>query len=336
MRAWGIALTRLHVAQILRVIVNCRVGVLPSWFVVAVSIAVVRPPSATGQPAQTPGPQPSSASGQPAQTPAPQPYPANSAPNGAPAYPPSPYAPQPYPTSPPANCPACPPGTVCVNGTCAPAYPQCPPGTVFHPAGYCVPADYSPYPPNYESPMEAQARVERQQRRMRLKLTIDAGLEMGMIVSNTNGSPVAMPMFSPLVGICLHLAPGFGFIFRGGPLIGFAMYDANEGERSGSGTATEDSTMAYGFVAEVFPFFRTDGRFYWGALLSAMYMSFDAPELESHGSYVSLKSGITGAFGLAIGWLLGKQEKTALSFSAQGSPANRATILFAARIGLQL
>ena len=65
-------------------------------------------------------------------------------------------------------------------------------------------------------------------------------------------------------------------------------------------------------------------------------MSFGSPGLESHGFYVSLNSGFTGAFGLAMAWLLGKEEKTALSFSLQGSPANKATILFTARIGLQL
>jgi hypothetical protein len=295
-------------------------GVLLRAFAAAILIVVV---------------QPSSASGQPPQLPAPQPYPASAPPSVAPTYPPSPYAPQPFPPSPPPNCLACPPGTVCMNGTCAPPYPQCPPGTAFHPAGYCVPASYAPYPTNYESPMEAQARAEREQRRMRPKLTIDAGLEMGMILSTPGGDPVMMPMFSPLLGTCLHVAPWFGLIFRGGPLIGGAVYQDTSG-KNGSSSAKEDSTQVIGVVAEAFPFFRTAGRFYWGALLSAMYLSFGSPELQSGGWSVNLNSGVTGAFGLAMGWLLGKEEKTALSFSLQGSPANKATMLFTARIGWQL
>ena len=296
---------------------GCSLGV----FAMAVPAAVAQPSSDAGQ-----GPQPYS----------PQPYPASPSRYPPPTPPPAPYPPQPYPPS-AENCLACPAGTVCVNGTCAPAYPpQCPPGLLFDWAGNCVSAGYAPYPANHsqEAAVAAQAQAAREQRRMRSRFTIDLEGSIGLMGDGPD--PVITPAVASLFGFRQQFTPWFGLILRGGPLVGIATYEDTASSAYSSSSSRTDSTGMAGAVAEAIPFFGPFGRFYLGPSLSAMYLWFASSGLTSNGSYVSLDSGATLAVGVQMGWVLGDEERTVLSFGIRAAPLNTVTLFFTAAIGFQI
>jgi len=306
-----------------------RLGFLLWAFTIAIPVAVAQPSSGDGQAPQPyqaspqpyqaspqpyqASPQPYQASPQPYQA-SPQPYPApyqaSPSPYGPPNYPPSPYPPQPY--------------------------PQCPAGMVFDMVGNCVPWGYAPYPANssYENAMEAQARAEREKRRMHPKFTIDLEASIGMM--GDGGDPVVTPTFAVLFGTRLHFTPWFGLILRGGPLIGVATYEDTTTSEYSSSSSQTDSTSMLGGMAEALPFFGPFGRFYLGPSLSLMYLSFGSPGLRSNGSYVNLSDGATLAVGAHMGWVLGQEERIPLSFSIRVATLNTVTMFITAGVGFQI
>jgi hypothetical protein len=309
-----------------------RMGPMLGVFAMAVPAALAQPPSATGQSAEPKSAEPKSAEPKSA-----QPYPSSPYPHATPNYPPSPYAPPPYPGAGAANCPACPAGTVCMNGACVPVYPQCPPGTLFDGMGNCVPVGYMPYPPpenSREVAKEAQAQAARERGRMRPKFTVDLQGSLGLM--GEGSSPVVTPTFSVLLGTRLHMVPWFGLIFRGGPMVGIATYEETTRSGYSSGSSETDSTTMLGAMAEVIPFFGPMGRFYLGPSLSIIYLRFDSAGLTSNGSYVKLDSGATMAFGSQMGWVLGQEERTVLSFDLRIATLNGVTMFLTANVGFQI
>jgi hypothetical protein len=236
------------------------------------------------------------------------------------------------------DCPVCPVGTVCQSGQCVSAYsPSCPVGMVSHGEGSCVPAGAVQFANPIFGPDPEEAAV-RARNRMRPKLSIDPEVVVGLMPRG--GHEVVAPAGLLMVAYRQNYLPWFGLRLRAGPLLGVAAFSASDdsscyGSQCDSSGGTTHTTRMLGGIVEAVPFFGPFGPVILGPVFWAAYLNFGSNSLDSDSVAEPLRSGATGGLGVQCGLLLGRREKTVLSFSVRGTMDSQ-TVFVAIGLAFQL
>ena len=235
-----------------------------------------------------------------------QPYEPPQAPTG-PNFSPEPYAPL-------SQCLACPIGTSCQNGYCAPS------------------ANVPVVDPVVSE--EERLFTRRLENRMQPRFTLD--LEGALGLMGSGNTPAIAPTGIVFLGYRQNKSERFGLVIRAGLLLGDATFQASQSSASAGESRPTDRTAMAGVLVEVMPTFGPYGRFFFAPSGWLGYLGFSKHTLVSASETNVLDDGKVAGIGLHGGFVLGDREQTVLSFSTRLAPFNGLTMFQSIGIGFEL